>query len=333
MDISHLITPYKYGRPVLTGSGVKGSYDERAVDCPTVFSHNGRFYLMHVGYDGKGYQTGLAVSDDLIHWQKKGVILPRTGSDSWDGVGKAATTVLMDNDLYSGNRIKKWNGKYWLMYHSYPGTGYESGAAEFGLAWTEDEELMDWHCLKEPVFSWRNGAPWERGGLYKLSLFCKTDGKFMLFYNAKDVTKGNWTEQIGAACSDDLIHWQRISDKPVLPVTKGAWDSRFASDPQVMFDSAKKQYVMFYFGLGNLSACDGVAVSSDLIHWVKFPAPILTIGGRGTIDEKYAHKPYVIFHEGVLYHFYCACRYHQDGDITHFGDEFRCISVATSVPV
>ena len=47
MDISHLITPYKYGRPVLTGSGVKGSYDERAVDCPTVFSHNGRFYLMH----------------------------------------------------------------------------------------------------------------------------------------------------------------------------------------------------------------------------------------------------------------------------------------------
>jgi hypothetical protein len=100
-----------------------------------------------------------------------------------------------------------------------------------------------------------------------------------------------------------------------------------------MFDSVKRQYVMFYFGLDNLSACDGVAVSSDLIHWAKFPAPILTIGGKGTIDEKYAHKPYVIFHEGVLYHFCCACRYYQDGDITQFGDEFRCISVATSVPV
>ena len=42
MDISRLITPYKYERPVLTGSGEAGAYDRLAVDCPTVFSHNGR---------------------------------------------------------------------------------------------------------------------------------------------------------------------------------------------------------------------------------------------------------------------------------------------------
>jgi len=70
-------TPYKLGRPVLTGSGVEGTFDSKAVDCPFVFCHNGLFYMMYVGFDGTGYQTGLASSTDLIHWIKKGVILKR----------------------------------------------------------------------------------------------------------------------------------------------------------------------------------------------------------------------------------------------------------------
>ena len=193
MNIDHLITPYKLGKPVLTGSGAKGSYDELAVDCPTVFQHNGRFYMAHVGFDGNGYQTGLAVSDDLVHWE-------------------------------------------------------------------------------------------------------------------------------------------RPFDHPVLPVNPQAWDSVFASDPQVVYDSREHQWVMFYYGLGNLSACDGVAVSQDLYHWTKFPAPILTIGGPHTIDSKYAHKPFVIWHDGALYHYYCACRPSQEGDPASNGGEFRCISVARSMP-
>ena len=51
---------------------------------------------------------------------------------------------------------------------------------------------------------------------------------------------------------------------------------------------------MFYFGLGNLSACEGLAVSDDLHHWKKFPAPILTIGKQGELDCTYAHKPGMI---------------------------------------
>ena len=74
------------------------------------------------------------------------------------------------------------------------------------------------------------------------------------------------------------------------------------------YDGAGKQWVMFYYGLGDLSACDGVAVSDDLYHWRKFPAPILTIGHRRSIDAKYAHKPAILYANGSLYHFYCACR-------------------------
>ena len=331
MDISHLITPYKYGQPVLTGSGQAGAYDRLAVDCPTVFSHNGRFYMMHVGFDGVGYQTGLAVSDDLVHWEKRGVMLRRGANRAWDRVGMAATTVLMDKDLYGGNRLRKWHGRYWLMYHSYPGEGYEAGSAEVGLAWTEDENLMDWRFAGEPVFSWRDGAAWEKGGLYKTDL-TERDGRFYLFYNAKEKDSAGWTEQTGLAVSEDLLHWTRPFDHPVLPVTPGAWDSVFASDPQVFFDSKAGRWVMFYYGLGNLSACEGLAVSEDLLHWEKFPAPILTIGAKNTLDATYAHKPGVIWADGALYHFYCACRPHRAGDPADNGGEFRCVTVARDRP-
>ena len=331
MNIDHLIPAYKYGKPVITGSGVDGTYNRRAVDCPTVFTHNGKFYMMHIGFDGDGYQTALSTSDDLLNWELKGTILKRGANMQWDRVGMAGTTLLMDKDLYGGNKIKKWNGKYWLLYHAYPDFGYEASPAEVGLAWTEDEELLDWHFHGEPVFSWRGGAAWECGGLYKIDLVQHED-KFYLFYNAKDNGENGWTEQTGVVVSDDLVNWTRLFDKPVVPVTEGAWDSHFASDPQVFYDSREKQWVMFYYGLGNLSACDGLAVSDDLLHWTKFPAPILTIGGSGSIDSIYAHKPSVIWHDGALYHYYCACRPYKEGDIANNGGEHRCISVARTKP-
>ena len=330
-DISRLIAPYKYGKPVLTGSGVPGAFDYKAVDCAVPFRHNGQFYMTFVGFDGTGYQTGLAKSNDLLHWEKVGVMLPRGCHRDWDKVGMACTTLLMENDLYGERKLKKYDGKYWMMYHSYPGEGYESGSAEIGLAWTTDESLMHWEFADDPVYTWRGGAPFERGGLYK-SWLMEHKGKFYMFYNAKNQEEGRWVEQTGVAFSDDMFHWDRYPGNPILPVTPGAWDSVFASDPVVMYDSLQGGWVMFYYGLGNLSACDGLAFSDDLVHWEKFPLPIMTIGGRNTIDSKYAHKPGIIYHNGMLYHFYCACRDGREGDITDNGGEFRVISVARDTP-
>lgn len=332
MNIDGMLTPYKLERPVLTASGVPDAFDMKAVDCPLPFWHNGSFRMTFIGFDGIGYQTGMAKSNDLLHWEKMGAMLVRGCHKDWDKVGMACTTMLMENDLYGVRKLKKYHGKYWMMYHSYPGEGYESGSAEIGLAWTDDEELMRWEFADEPVFSWRDGDAFERGGLYK-SWLIEHEGKFYMFYNAKNNAEGRWLEQTGMAVSDDMFHWKRCRDiNPILPVGKGAWDSTFASDPVVMYDSREKRWVMFYYGLGNLSACDGVAVSDDLYHWEKYPLPILTIGGRGTIDSTYAHKPGVIFHNGMLYHFYCACRPYKDGDPANNDGEFRCISVARSRP-
>lgn len=77
MNIEHLLTPFKYGKPVLADTGTEGRFDRNAVDCPTPFWHNGRYRMLFVGFDGTGYQTGMAVSDDLIHWENPDVLLRR----------------------------------------------------------------------------------------------------------------------------------------------------------------------------------------------------------------------------------------------------------------
>jgi predicted GH43/DUF377 family glycosyl hydrolase len=331
-SIAAYLTPYKYGRPVLTGSGDEGEFDAKAVDCPFVFRHNGKYYMMYVGFDGQGYQTGLAVSDDLLHWAKLGVILSRGENAGWDRVGAAGVSMLRaSNDLNNIPELKKVDGKYWMIYHSYPEEGYEAGAARIGLAWCDDESLLLWHRLPAPVMSWENGADWEKGGLYK-GFLMELEGRYYLYYNAKNITEGSWHEQIGIAFSDNMMDWKRYEGNPVLRVTDGAWDSTFCSDPFVVRDGDR--WLMFYYGFDRHHAQDGIAVSYDLLHWEKYPEPILSSGAtEEELDFCHAHKPSVLRVNGTLYHFYCAVRHFRQGDpAENLWNEFRCITVAASKP-
>lgn len=310
--VKKYLTPYRCPIPVLHDSGQPGSFDSQAVDCPFVFFHNGIYHMLYIGFDGIGYQTALAVSQDLLHWRTKGIVIKRHREGSrWDHVGGAGIWLIKESDsIWEVPRLRKIDGKYWMAYHAYPKTGYESGPGEIALAWTEDEELLDWHFPDAPQFSWKDGEEWERGGLYK-SCIVEKDGVFSMFYNAKDQEK-DWKEQIGVAYSSDLLHWTREAENPVVKAAPGAWGQQFAADPYVAWDG--KQWLMFYYGLGGADVDgkrhvqEGLAVSEDLLHWEKVEDPILMVGERGSLDCGHAHKPSIFYENGVLYHFYCATR-------------------------
>lgn len=327
--IQKYLTPFKYGKPVLAGSGTAGAFDSRGVDIPFVFLHNERFYMLYTGYDGSGYRSALAVSDDLLNWTPQGIILDREAPERWDTVGGAATWMIKEsNRLEDVPRLKKIDGKYWLVYHSYPQNGYEAGPAEIGLAWCDDESLMKWHRLDKPVFSWKDGADWERGGLYKACILEK-DGMYYMFYNAKN-TDARWIEQTGLATSKDLVHWERCPQNPILKVEPESWHERFLSDPYILQDG--DVWLNFFFGYGNGHAQEGLALSKDLVHWEKVENPILPHGEAGEIDANHAHKASILMYKGVLYHFYCATRPVREGDKTEVFGEFRTITVAASAP-
>ena len=76
-----------------------------------------------------------------------------------------------------------------------------------------------------------------------------------------------------------------------------------------------------------------MAISSDGIHWRRLPEPLISYGEPGSLDSLHAHKPCILWHDGVLYHFYCAVRPTETEEERRlFGREYRCLTVARSTP-
>jgi len=325
-EVSRFETPHKYGKLVLQASGESGAFDSRAVDCPFVFQHDGRFYMLYVGFDGTGYQTGLASSRNLTEWEKLGCILRRDPASSVARYNVAMNWILRENALRSPGRLKKVGGRLLGVFHAYPNPGYESGPAVIGLCWGRD--LMNWE-LGDVILRPEEGADWEQGGLYKPCLV-EHAGTYYLFYNAKTKSLpktqgGGWREQIGLATSRDLKHWTRCQCNPIIVNgPPGSWDERFASDPCVVLDGGR--WAVFYYGLDRKGvARDLLALGRDPFHMEKVKRILVDVGPPGSIDSTYAHKPSIVYHQGALYHFYCAVS-------GRWPREVRGISVARSVP-
>ena len=319
-------TPHKLDRLLLSPSYRKGAYDSHGIDCPFVFFHEGCYRMTFVGFDGRGYQTGMARSDDLLTWEKQGLLIGRGPAGSVTAHNVALTGLLRDNALHGPGTLKQVDGRYVGTYHAYPDPGYEEGAGAIGLCYSRD--LRQWE-VGEPVLRPESGAAWERGGLYK-SWIMEADGLYHLFYNAKNRTQQPWIEQTGFATSHDLVHWERHPGNPVLPNgAPGEFDDLFASDPCVLRHEG--QWLMFYFGLcSDGHARDGLATSPDLRNWTKSGEILIDVGPPGSLDSRHAHKPAVITRNGRLYHFYCAVA---PNDGKPLGEiecrEIRGITVAT----
>jgi predicted GH43/DUF377 family glycosyl hydrolase len=335
-------TPYKYPKLVVTASGEKGAFDSRSVDDPIVFRANGSFYMLYIGFDGTGYQTGLASCDDLVTWKRIAVVGPRSPDLRYTKFNLAISSILRDKNLHGPGEALKINGKYLAAWNAYPSAGYEEGAAVIGLATSSD--LLHWD-LTAPILQPQDGALWEQGGLYRPDLLLD-GGTYYLYYNAKDHTTGDWHEQSGVATSTDLKTWTRSPRNPLLtngprgsdtypasdarhdqtPAVPDARDSHFASNPYVV--KLGHQFAMYYYGYEYRRpprACELLALGNDPLHFTKVPEVIIDTGAPGAIDETYAHKPSVIYHRGALYHFYCAVS-------GKYPTEIRGIAVARSHP-
>ncbi|MCD4824597.1 MAG: hypothetical protein K8S55_08310 [Phycisphaerae bacterium] len=337
-------TPNKTGALVLSPSYEKGTFDSHAIDCPFPFYHDGRYYMTFIGWDSIGYRTGLASSEDLLHWKKEGMIMDRGPKGSVTEFNVALSCILRDNDVFGPATLKKVDGRFLGTYHAYPEPGYEGGPAVIGLCYSDD--LRNWEVC-DPILKPSPTCEWESGGLYK-SWIMEHDGTYYLFYNAKNQTEWPWLEQTGVAISTDLIHWERYEGNPILKVgADGAFDDLFASDPCVFRHD--DFWVMFYFGnCSDGHARDGIAFSKDLLNWEKSNKVLVDVGQAGSIDSRYAckagiiakdesidshhaHKAGVIAKNGQLFHFYCAVAPANNavtGEIQT--DEIRGIALAVS---
>ena len=336
-------TPYKYGMVVAPTDNY------HKIDCPTVFQLDGKWYMTYVvyngkeGLDGRGYETWLAESDDLLHWTTKGRILSYK-DDGWDMNQRGGFPALIDWTWGGSYKLGDFKGRHWMTYIGGHGTGYEAvrEPLNIGLAWTQDDitQAHEWQSDDKPLISIddKEAQWWEKLTEYKSTIYEMRNEKggmrnalpkelakyrFVMFYNAGGVNPMNnlKAERIGIALSNDLKKWKRYQQNPVY----------FHESPGIITGDAqivkmKDCFVMFYFSAYNpqrrYNAYNTFAVSRDLIHWQDWEGEDL-IWPTKSYDEMFAHKSYVVKHDGVVYHFYCAVN----------NDQQRGIAVATSVPM
>ncbi len=293
----------------------------KMTDCPLVWRHGGEWRMFYTGFDGKGYQTALATSDDLVHWKPKGLVMGYGEPGTFDHGGMAYTAALFESyDIRGPRTLKKWDGKYWALYSCYPKQGgYEIRPGAEGAAWSEDGETWRRASATRPILSVEGAADWEKDCIYAPWLL-EHDGHFWNFYNA---ARGS-IEQMGIVTSTDMLHWSRYEGNPI--VRNGgpeSYDEKFCSDGKVLRDG--DHWIMFYFGVGKGGAHIMAAYSRDLWHWTKDPEPLYKAGGNPSgLDKKYTHKISLAYDKAsdTYYMFYCAV-----------GEKGRGIGLITSKPV
>ncbi len=109
-----------------------------------------------------------------------------------------------------------------------------------------------------------------------------------------------------------MFNWKRYGKKPVITRKKG-----ICGDAQIT--KIDDIYVMFYFGaFWKPGGFERFACSYNLINWTDWEGEDL-LASSEEYDKRYAHKPWVIKWNGVVYHFYNAV-----------GNRGRVIALATS---
>lgn len=333
-------TPYKYGMVVAP----EDNYHQ--IDCPMVYREGGKWYMTYVVYngkdgtDGRGYETWLATSDDLLQWKTLGRLLCYADK-GWDMNQRAGYPALIDWTWNGSYEMAKYKGRHWMSYFGGEGTGYEAirKPLNMGMASTKGDitQAHPWETSPSPVLSINDKSAqwWEKLTHYKSTVYWdknKTLGKpFVMFYNAGGINPANQlkAERIGIALSSNMTSWRRLplrtaKRKTGNPVFFHEAPGIITGDAQIV--KFPHYYVMFYFSAYNperkYNAYNTFAVSRDLVNWQDWEGADLVYPSK-PYDDMFAHKSYVLKHQGVVYHFYCA--------VNHAGQ--RGIAVATSVPM
>ncbi|MBN1343639.1 MAG: family 43 glycosylhydrolase [Phycisphaerae bacterium] len=304
---------HKLADLILRPTGNEADFDGHAVECPKVFRYGDRWYMAYTGIAKRGgviHETiGLCESDDLVHWRNRRQILTPGKPGEFDHGGMSGPFTWAE-----GKRV-------YTMYCGFPRVGYESRPGLHGLAWTDD--LKTWHkSPHNPVHGIGPKGTWSDNIVYQ-AFVMKHDGQYWMFYNAHG-SEDN-CEQIGVAISPDLVNWFEYEHNPIIRKgdPKRDRDHVIIADPWVMRLDGK--WHLFYFGYDGAHARECLATSDDLLGWTKSPLnPIMDAGPPGSYDDLHCHKPCVIEHDGVFYHFYTPVAKRADGS------EYRAIGLATS---
>jgi predicted GH43/DUF377 family glycosyl hydrolase len=239
-------------------------------------------------------------------------IFSGTNATTWDQHIRERGYILFEDSIY-----KMWYTGYIGGANDSKSLGYATSKDGinwtrypknpiFSERWTEDEFVIKnegtYYMYAEGkddiahLLTSDNGIDWQdKGDLILLTTHGDTipgpygtpsavieNGKWYLFYERND--QGIWL-----AVSTDHRTWKNVQDEPVLKKGPEIYDSGALAANQIV--KFKGNYYMYYHGisskqydkLGETSFfTSNVAMSTDLLHWVKYPKNPIVAGDHSS---------------------------------------------------
>jgi len=201
------------------------------VEDPRLVQFGDTYYLTYTGYNKTDAQLCLATSKDLIHWERKGVIIP-ANKGNWNVKWTKSGAIVPE----------KIDGRYWMYFL---GTSAD-GKDQAGLASSPD--LLHWtEASQTPVLPVRPGQFDSRVAEPGPAPIVTSDG-IVLIYNGAD---DKLVYRTGIALFDRKnpakLLWR--SDVPVFSPEK-EWE-KVGQVPNVVFVEgmiAERDRYLFYYG-------------------------------------------------------------------------------------
>jgi beta-1,2-mannosidase len=209
------------------------------VEDPRLQIIDGTYYLTYTGYNKRDAQLCLATSHDLVHWERKGVILPAHKGNWNKGWTKSGAIVP-----------EKIDGKYWMYWL---GTAADK-TDQMGLSYSTD--LLHWtEATATPVLPRRPGQ-FDSRVVEPGPPPILTDRGIVLIYNGAD---DKLVYRTGVAVFDRSDPRKLISrsDEPIFTPEKD-WE-KTGQVPNVIFvegmvqleeqtKSGSRRRFLFYYG-------------------------------------------------------------------------------------
>ncbi len=201
------------------------------VEDPRLVQFGDTYYLTYTGYNKKDAQLCLATSKDLIHWDRKGVIIP-ANKGNWNVKWTKSGAIVPE----------KIGGRYWMYFLGTSADNKDQAGLAFStdlLHWTEASQL--------PVLPVRPGRFDSRVAEPGPSPVVTSKGVVLIYNGADD----NLVYRTGVAVFDRTdprkLLWR--SDEPVFVPEKN-WE-RVGQVPNVVFVEGmvrRGSRYLFYYG-------------------------------------------------------------------------------------
>ena len=217
------------------------------VEDPRIVQIGDTYYLTYTGYNTVDAQLCLATSKDLVHWDRKGVIMPAK-QGRWNTGWTKSGAILPD----------KVNGKYWMYYMA----DAKGTPDQTGIAFSHD--LLHWtEALDRPVLPRRVGRFDSRVTEPGPAPIMTKDGIWLIYNGADDTL----VYRTGWALFDahDPTKLLRRSDRPVFRPER-PWE-RIGQVPNVVFvEGMVRDGARWLFYYGGADRTVGVASASVMMR-------------------------------------------------------------------